>query len=208
MFSDFFNTANPEANLYQDMIKETVDMYGLPVKYLPQHLVDTNFQNILGEDTETYFDKAIDMKMYLESYQEFSGAGDIFSKFGLTPDDRLTLIIDETTFTNTLQTALNDTTKQPEPGDLLYIPLLKYLSEVIYVNRKKLDFFTFTNIPVLVFVTKRLDYSQQPIKTGITELDDLANKPQPFEDNENITDQATEIRDFSKDNPFINIDNE
>ena len=210
MFSDFYNKNNPESKLYDDMIKETVDMFGIPVKYLPQHMIDTNVENILGEDIKTYFDKAIDMKMYLQDYQEFSGAGDLFSKFGLTPDDRLTLIAEQNVIDEILQTNLGSDTVAPQPGDLIYIELLNYFSEVVYVNRKLINFFRFNNIYVYSFVSRRIEYSGQTLNTGISEIDDLANMKQSPEmtDEPIIKQKETEIRDFNKDNPFVNIDNE
>jgi len=207
MFSDFFNENNPEATLYSDMIKESVEMFGIPVKYLPQHMVDTNVQNILGEDVKTYFDKAFDIKMYLQDYQNFAGAGDLFSKFGLSPDDRLTLIVEENTLLNAFQQTVGNDTQQPQPGDLLYIPLLTYFGEIIYVNKKEIRFFTFTNISAFAIVSKRLEYTGQTLETGVPEIDNLANvETQNDSDNQSIENQITEIRDFNKDNPFINID--
>ena len=87
----FSQAVKSEQNLYEDLIIESLGIYGQDVYYIPRTLV--NRDNVLGEDPASKFDDAYLMEMYIENTEGFEGAGDLYSKFGLEIRDDATFIV-------------------------------------------------------------------------------------------------------------------
>ena len=63
-----------EQNLYEDLIIESLKIYGEDVYYLPRTLL--NRDNILNEDPASKFDDAYIIEAYIENVEGFEGQGD------------------------------------------------------------------------------------------------------------------------------------
>ena len=90
-----FHTSNlhslaTERSLYQNLIKEAIQIYGHDVYYLPRTLVNKDL--ILGEDVASKFNAAYLCEMYMDTTEGFAGEQELVSKFGLE-------IREDTTFT-------------------------------------------------------------------------------------------------------------
>ena len=70
-----------EQTLYEDIIIESLKMYGQDVYYVPRELV--NRDTIFGDDNTSRFDNAYRIEMYIEGVEGFDGEGDLFAKFGV-----------------------------------------------------------------------------------------------------------------------------
>ena len=81
----FSQAVKSEQNLFEDLIIESLKIYGQDVYYIPRTLV--NRDNILGEDAASKFDDAYIIEMYIENIDGFEGSGDLYSKFGLEMRD-------------------------------------------------------------------------------------------------------------------------
>ena len=77
----FSQAVRAEQNLYEDLIVESLKIYGQDVYYIPRTLV--NRDTILNEDPASKFDDAYLMEAYIENVDGFEGSGDLYSKFGL-----------------------------------------------------------------------------------------------------------------------------
>ena len=77
----FSQTVKSEQNLYEDLIIESLKIFGQDVYYIPRTLV--NRDNIMGEDIGSKFDDAYLIEAYIENVDGFEGSGDLYSKFGL-----------------------------------------------------------------------------------------------------------------------------
>ena len=84
-------TYGREQDTAEDLIIESIKIYGLDVKYLPRTLV--NPDALLGEDPQSEFDAAIDLEMYIKNTQGFEGEGDFLSKFNLEIRDQITFVM-------------------------------------------------------------------------------------------------------------------
>lgn len=200
-FSDFFGQDNPEFDLYNDAVDEVIEQFGIPMKYVERTLID-NDGGIFGEDRQSYFKNAFDIKLYLESYTQFEGNGDMFSKFGLTVDDRATFSIQQ----NKFKVATGIT---PKVGDLLYFPFNDRLFEIIHVEDENDFFYNFGKQMIYKFNVKKFEYTGEEMDTGITEIDDvetIKTVQETYQENTNIDTDKVSIMDFSEDNPFVNID--
>lgn len=84
-------TYGRQQDLAEDLIIQSIKIYGLDVKYLPRTLVGVD--PLLGEDPASTFDSAVDIEMYIKNTQQFEGEGDFLSKFNLEIRDQITFVM-------------------------------------------------------------------------------------------------------------------
>jgi hypothetical protein len=84
-------TYGRQQDLAEDLIIQSIKIYGLDVKYLPRTL--NNPDPLLGEDPASTFDDAVDIEMYIKNTQQFEGEGDFLSKFNLEIRDQITFVM-------------------------------------------------------------------------------------------------------------------
>jgi hypothetical protein len=84
-------TFGRQQDLAEDLIVQSIKIYGLDVKYMPRTLV--NPDALLGEDVSSAFEDAIDIEMYIKNTQGFEGEGDFLSKFNLEIRDSITFVM-------------------------------------------------------------------------------------------------------------------
>ena len=72
----FFSQAvKTEQNLIEDLVVESLRMYGHNCYYLPRKIVNEN--TILGDAADSKFEDAYEVEMYLEGSEGFEGEGDL-----------------------------------------------------------------------------------------------------------------------------------
>jgi hypothetical protein len=84
-------TFGRQQDLAEDLIVQSIKIYGIDVKYMPRTLV--NPDALLGEDASSAFNDAIDIEMYIKNTQGFEGEGDFLSKFNLEIRDSITFVM-------------------------------------------------------------------------------------------------------------------
>lgn len=84
-------TYTREQDVADDLIVESIKIYGIDVKYLPRTIVSEDI--LLGEDRLSTFNNAIDIEMYVKNTQGFEGEGDFLSKFDLQIRDQVTFTV-------------------------------------------------------------------------------------------------------------------
>ena len=80
-----------EQYLVEDLIIESLRMYGNEVMYIPRTLISKD--NILGEDRLSQFKTAFPIEMYFENIDSFAGQGFMIQKFGLMIEQSATLVV-------------------------------------------------------------------------------------------------------------------
>ena len=65
-----FNYAG-EQNLIEELVLESIKMYGIDVYYLPRTLVDTD--QLFGEDVLSKFETAAPIEMFIKNVEGFEG---------------------------------------------------------------------------------------------------------------------------------------
>ena len=80
-----------EQDTAEDLIIESIKIYGIDVKYMPRTIV--GLDALLGEDPLSKFEDAIDVEMYIKNTQQFEGEGDFLSKFNLEIRDQITFVM-------------------------------------------------------------------------------------------------------------------
>ena len=95
-----------EQDTAEDLIIESIKIYGLEVKYLPRTIINQDF--LLGEDPLGKFNSAIDIEVYVKNIQGFEGEGDFLSKFNLEIRDQITFTMARKRFTQITSEKLTD----------------------------------------------------------------------------------------------------
>ena len=133
----FFNHAvNSEQHLYEDLVVESLRMYGHETMYLPRQVIEED--SILNEDVQSKFGDAYSVEMYIENTDGFEGEGDLMSKFGLQIRDQATFVISLRSWERFISLDSNLATSfRPNEGDLIYFPLSGSMFEIKFVEHEE-----------------------------------------------------------------------
>lgn len=165
------NPINPDKDLYEDLIIESIQINGMDLYYLPRGIIEED--NILNEEIESTFPEAYMIEAYLLDYEGDTGNSDLLSKFGLEVKDELTFIISRRRFRELNQNNANDIDQdRPYEGDLLYDSISKKLFEIKFAEDEK-PFYQLANIPTYELRCELFVYEGQEIDTGIDEIDKI-----------------------------------
>ena len=90
----FSDKVRSEQQLYDDIVIESLKIYGQDTYYLPRDLVAEN--RIFGEDVPSSFNSSYKLEMYVENIEGFDGEGDISGnlKVGGNTDISGNIIVD------------------------------------------------------------------------------------------------------------------
>lgn len=158
-----------EQTIYEDIIVESIQIYGQIFYYIPRVLVGKD--EILGEDRLSQFKKAYPIEMYLESHDGFEGQGAFIQKFGLMMEQSATLTVARRSWQQ-LVGKHKDTIVQTRPceGDLLYFPLTGGLFEIKFVQHQD-PFYQLGKLYVYKLQVELFQYASEKIDTGIKAID-------------------------------------
>ena len=154
--------------MLHDLIIESISIYGQDVIYIPRRL--TNFDQLLTEDDSSVYDQAIQVVMYIESVDGFTGDGNFMSKFGLQIRDQVTFVVSQRVFSDIVGITTNQL--RPNEGDLIYFPLNQKCFKVMYVDKFSM-FYPLGTLPTWKFTCELFEYSNEVFNTGIAEIDKL-----------------------------------
>jgi hypothetical protein len=168
----FSQAVRSEQNLYEDLVIESLKIFGQDVYYIPRTLADRD--NILGEDPAGSFNDAYLIEAYIENQDGFEGAGDLYQKFGLEIRDEANFIISKRQWEKIIGLYNNSiSTVRPQEGDLIFLPLSNSFFEITFVEHEQ-PFYQLSNLPVYKLTCSLFEYSDEQIDTGITSVDNLA----------------------------------
>ena len=91
-----FHSIATERSLYQNLIKEAVQIYGHDVYYVNRDTVALD--NVLGEDSLSKFTKQTPIEMYIEDAEGFGGDKEIITQFGLENRNEITFVVSKERF--------------------------------------------------------------------------------------------------------------
>lgn len=176
----FFLQGTPsEQRLLQDLVNEQLRMYGVEVVYIPRKFVKR--KTIIEEIQSSRFDDNFALEAYVNTYDGYSGAGDILTKFGMSLRDELLITISKERFEDFIAPflgALDDGTEEseievstrPREGDLIYFPLGQRLFEVKFVEHEQ-PFYQLGKLYVYELKCELFEYEDEIIDTSIDEID-------------------------------------
>ena len=166
----FFSQAvKTEQNLIEDLVVESLRMYGHNCYYLPRKIV--NEDTILGDAADSKFEDAYEVEMYLEGIEGFEGEGDLYSKFGVEVRDTATFILSRRSWERFVSLDANLATGlRPNEGDLIYFPLSKSVFEIKFVEHEN-PFYQLGKLYTFKMTCDLFEYSGEDFDTNIEALD-------------------------------------
>jgi len=171
----FFSRGTPnEQHLYEDLAIEAIQIYGHDVFYIPRTLV--NKDELFGEDALSRFDDAYGIEMWMETQEGYEGEKELISRFGLEIRDETTFVVSRRRWDNTVSSDANlIVSSRPDEGDLIYMPTVKKLFEISFVDHDD-PFYQVDNLPVYKLYCRTFEYSSEVLDTGIYAIDDIETK--------------------------------
>lgn len=180
--SVYFNNqgASREQILIEDMIIESIRNHGIDVYYVPRGSQSTPrvYQDALpdalfGDDPIKSFSKAYKFEMYMETFNNFEGNEEFFSKFGLEVQKSLRMAVARRTFERFIPQKVRNT---PKEGDLVWLSVQQKLMEVKFVEQEENFFQLGKQEPYMhVLTLETFKYNGELINTGIPEIDNIAD---------------------------------
>ena len=176
----FLQGAQSEQRLIQDLINEQLQIYGVEVTYIPRKFVRK--QTIIKEVQSSKFDDNFALEAYVNTYEGYSGAGDVLTKFGVSLRDEVTLTISKERFEDFISPFLDaedddeiELVTRPREGDLVYFPLGQRLFEIKFVEHEK-PFYQLGKTYVYEIQCELFEYEDEVINTGIEEIDETVQE--------------------------------
>ncbi len=194
----YFNNFNyaGEQNLIEELVLESIKMFGIDVYYLPRTLVDTD--QLFGEDVLSKFETAAPIEMFIKNVEGFEGEGDFLSRFNLEIRDEITFTVARRRwdqiktekilteeYWNLLQEDCDEikvedangnnyiiTSSRPMEGDVLYFPLTTKLYEIKFVEHEPV-FYQTGALQMYDLRCELWEYSNEEIDTGYNEVDEV-----------------------------------
>ena len=168
----FSEKVRSEIDLYEDLVIESLKIYGQDVYYLPRTLV--NEDTLLGGDPTSQFASANKIEMYIENIEGFDGEGDLFTRFGVEIRDEVTLVVAKRRFETQVK-RMNNTgisLDRPAEGDLVFIPLTKKMFEIQHVEHEQ-PFYQIENLPVFKLRCTLFEYTGEDLDTSIDDIQSI-----------------------------------
>lgn len=170
--SHYFNSFSPsminEKRLLEDLIVESIQIMGHDVYYIPRDSYN-GIDEIWGETINAKFTRAYMMEMYLANVEGYEGEGDFFSKFGLDIRDTTNIIVSYRSFHRYMPSTI---AARPREGDLLYVPTMRKLFEIKFVEEELLFFSLGHRNPYIYELRCEVfRYNNENIETGVEDID-------------------------------------
>ena len=185
--STFFDnfTHDGYQQLLQDLGTQMIQRYGVDAYYMPRSHV--NIDKLWLEDTLSQFDQATPIEVYIKTFSGWQGEGDLMQKFGISMADQITFSMMrnrwQQEFTNFQPNLI-----RPLEGDFIYLPLTRALFEVKFVEHES-NFYQTGLLTYYDIKAERVNYSNEDLKTGVAEIDNIQSKFSNAADDYFLSDQ-------------------
>ena len=167
----FSDKVRSEQNLYEDIIIESLKIYGQDVYYLPRDLVGED--RVFGHDVPSRFNSSHKIEMYIENVEGFEGEGDLFTKFGVEIRDEATFVVSRRRWEQTVKRYDNEISgDRPREGDLIYLPLSNSIFQINHVEHEQ-PFYQLSNLPTFKLRAQLFEYNDEDLDTGVAVIDDI-----------------------------------
>jgi hypothetical protein len=170
--SVFFNNfgSSMEQNLIEDLIIESIKIYGIDVYYIRR--TKNNINDVFREAEYYTYDSAILVDMYIRNVNGFEGDGEFLSKFGIEVRDQITFTVAKRTFTQEVGNYNEE--MRPFEGDLIWFPLTKSLYQIQYANVKPI-FYQLGSLQTYDLTCELYEAEGAEFNTGIEIIDNTYN---------------------------------
>jgi len=169
----FSQGTRSEQLLYEDLIIESVKIYGQDVYYLPREMVTTD--RLFREDVLSKFDENYLIEMYLQNYDGFQGDGTLLTKFGVRIAEEATFVVSRRRWEDLVQAKSNNlvSSERPNEGDAIYFPLTQQLFQIKFVENET-PLRPLGDVPIYTITCELMEFADERLETGVEEIDKIA----------------------------------
>ena len=169
----FLQGSRGEQRLIQSLVNEHLKIYGQEVTYIPRKFV--NKSTIIEEVTASKFDDNFAVEMYVNTYDGYSGAGDVLTKFGMSLRDEVELTVSRERFEEFIAPFMDasddiELSSRPREGDLIFFPLGQRLFEIKFVEHED-PFYQLGSTYVYKLKCELFEYEDEIIDTSLDIID-------------------------------------
>jgi hypothetical protein len=167
----FFNNfqSSMEQNLIEDLVVESIKIYGIDLYYLPKRVV--NRDTIFREEELATYNAAHPVEMYIKNVDGFEGEGDFISKFGLEIRDRVTFTVSRRSFAQEI--LINEAQMvRPLEGDLIWFPLTRKMYKIQFVEHEAI-FYQLGSLQTWDLTCELFEFNNETFETGIPDIDSV-----------------------------------
>ena len=137
-----------------------------------------NRSTVFQEIEASKFDDNFQLEAYVNTWDGYSGAGDVLTKFGMSLRDELQLVISRERFEDFISPFLSqedvdevgEAVMRPREGDLVFFPLGGRLFEIKFVEHE-VPFYQLGHTYVYELQCELFEYNDETIDTGIDAID-------------------------------------
>lgn len=169
----FFNnfSSSPEQNLIEDLIAESIKMYGIDIYYIPRKI--NNRDAVYREAAYSTYENAYLVEVYIKTVDGFQGDGEFLSKFGIEVRDQIVFTMSRRSFTS--EVSNYDFELRPLEGDLIWLPLTQSLYQIKLADVKPI-FFQMGSLQSYDLTCELYEANSDKFSTGIADIDNVYNK--------------------------------
>ena len=153
-----------EQNLYEDIVIESLKIYGQDVYYLPRETVYED--RVFGDEVPARYSSSYKIEMYIDNVEGFDGEGDLFTRFGVEIRDEATFVVSRRRWSQVVSGDNQITTDRPREGDLIYLTLSNSMFQITHVEHE-MPFYQLSNLPVYKCRDQLFDYNSEDFDTGV-----------------------------------------
>ena len=156
--SVYFNGAvRSEQDLYEDLVLESIKMFGQDVVYIPREQI---YEDALLNETLNQYRHAFPIECFIENVEGFEGDGNLLGKFGLEIRDQANLVVTKRRWDQAVGQNIVDGQVSPNEGDLIYMTMTQRLFEIRYVEPKN-PFYQLGDLPTYTMTAELFEYNDQ-----------------------------------------------
>jgi hypothetical protein len=161
-----------EENLVEDLIVESLKIYGFDLLYLPRTSIKQD--DILGEDILSQFTQLYPIEGNLKNSAGWDGNSEFMTKFGIQVRDECTFVISQRRWMEAVGNQTNDLQlpTRPAEGDLIYFAKTRSFFEIKFVEHLN-PFMQLGKLYVYDLQCELYQYSSEPIQTYDADINDF-----------------------------------
>jgi hypothetical protein len=166
-FDNFTNL--PEQTLIEDLIIESIKIYGHDVFYCPRTVVAKD--EVFNSDPLSEYNSSYQVEMYIKNVEGFEGEGDFLSRFNIQIRDEITFTVANRRYNE----AVGDyeSSIRPEEGDLIYFPLTEKVYVIKFAEHEAPVFYQMGALQCYDLRCEQWEYSGEKLNTGVAAIDDF-----------------------------------
>lgn len=169
----FLNGSKSEQGLVQDLINESIQIYGIDVFYLPRFYITK--KKVIREVIQSEFKNAYPIEAYVETYDGYEGPGTLLSKFGIQAMTEMTITISKERFESYISPLIQklpniELSTRPKEGDIVYFPLGDRIFEIKFVEHEQ-PFYQLGKTYTYKLSCELFRYQNEVIDTGNDVID-------------------------------------